>query len=268
MFFKVEAIQYSQKVRITMKQIFMRTEKKYRLNPMQYSAVADSVNRHLKVDNYGKQTINSIYFDTDSFRLIGTSVSKPVYKEKLRLRWYGAVALEQAETVYLELKKKYDGVVYKRRISGTYACIQKFLQGEEVFAHNQIASEIRYFLNLYHPKPKIFIACERIAYFDADNPNSDTRITFDFNMRYNTILNPLTNEVLPLIDSNEVLMEIKMPGAMPLWLAQAFDRAKAYPVSFSKCGTCYTNKIFNDKRRQLSSLSNNSVTAKENVYVQ
>jgi hypothetical protein len=35
------------------------------------------------------------------------------------------------------------------------------------------------------------------------------------------------------------LMEIKIPGAMPVWLALILDELEIYPISFSKYGTGY-----------------------------
>ena len=49
-------------------------------------------------------TQENYYFDTDDFRLIRTSLDKPAYKEKLRLRSYRYAAKD--DLIFAELKKK------------------------------------------------------------------------------------------------------------------------------------------------------------------
>ncbi|WP_417753728.1 VTC domain-containing protein [Slackia sp.] len=45
--------------------------------------------------------------------------------------------------------------------------------------------------------------------------------------------------VFPLIGPEEVIMEIKVRGSYPKWLADVLAQCHAYPCSFSKYGEAY-----------------------------
>ena len=95
--------------------VFKRYELKYMLTPDQKARVLEAMHPYMELDQYGRTTIRNLYFDTDTYRLIRRSIERPVYKEKLRIRSYGQAT--PAGTVFVELKKKYESVVYKRRLS-------------------------------------------------------------------------------------------------------------------------------------------------------
>ena len=95
--------------------VFKRYELKYLLTERQKKCVMEAMEPCMTPDAYGRTTIRNIYFDTADYRLARRSIEKPVYKEKLRIRSYEKAS--GASPVFVELKKKYKGVVYKRRIS-------------------------------------------------------------------------------------------------------------------------------------------------------
>ena len=68
---------------------FERYEKKYFLSPEQQRQLLQAIGSHVKMDFYGRYTISNLYYDTPDWRLIRTSLEKPIYKEKLRVRSYG-----------------------------------------------------------------------------------------------------------------------------------------------------------------------------------
>lgn len=193
-------------------------------------------------DNYGLHTICSIYFDTDDNRLIRNSIEKPLYKEKLRLRSYGVPTNDDFE-VFLELKKKYKGIVYKRRQALTLSAAKGYIQNDLLPADSQIFREIDYFRSYYSAYPKIFIAYDRIAM--AGNSDTNLRMTFDFRIRCrrNDLDLQAGDHGTELLSSGSVLMEIKIPGAMPIWLCSALSQLKLYPVSFSKYGQFYIKEL-------------------------
>ena len=160
--------------------VFKRYEKKYMLTKEQYEKFRETADNYMKVDEYGLSTICNIYYDTDAYDLIRNSIEKPVYKEKIRLRSYGVPT--DKSTVFLELKKKYKGIVYKRReamtLTEAYQCVENLDMGER---KDQISQEIDYFLKMYRPVPKVFLAYDRIAMFGIED--HAFRITFDFNIR-------------------------------------------------------------------------------------
>ena len=231
----------------TVKQCFERYEKKYFLTPAQYRLFKEKLMRCVRADEYPTYTLCNIYYDTDDFRLIRNSLEKPVYKEKLRVRSYGVP--DKDSRVFVELKKKFDGVVYKRRITTTPFAAQSLLHGlKSADCNSQIANEIAYFQQLYRAKPAVFIAYDREAYQGIDD--SELRITFDTNMRYR--LDSLSLESgdygRPILDTDEILMEIKIPGVCPLWLSRLLAEFKIFPVSFSKYGECYKKHILTENK--------------------
>lgn len=219
--------------------VFKRYEKKYLLNPQQVKLVTEKILEHMKLDQYGLSTICSLYFDTEQFDLIRRSIEKPVYKEKLRLRCYGKSA-SGSDTVFVELKKKFKGVVYKRRIVMSYDEATGYLiRGEKAPAESQISREIDWFLSFYKPRPAALVCYDRLAYYGIED--NEFRVTFDFNVRCrrDRLDLALGDEGERIIPEGYAIMEIKTKGAMPLWLCSLLSENKIYPASFSKYGTYY-----------------------------
>ena len=71
-------------------QTFTRHEKKYLLNESQYEELLKKMRPYVVPDKFSETDISSIYYDTDTYELIRRSIEKPEYKEKLRIRAYGA----------------------------------------------------------------------------------------------------------------------------------------------------------------------------------
>lgn len=218
-------------------EVFKRYEKKYILTKEQYKKFIEATSQRLTVDQYGKHTICNIYFDTKNYSLIRNSIEKPVYKEKLRLRSYGVPDMDS--TVFLEIKKKYDGIVYKRRVEMTLAEAYQYMSGGRIEREGQILNEIDWFKKFYAPVPKVFLAYDRVAMYDIYD--RDLRVTFDTNIRWRNKSVELENGAWgdTLLGGDRYIMEIKIGDAMPVWLADVLDSLKIYPASYSKYGTCY-----------------------------
>ena len=215
-----------------------RYEIKYILTKEQIPFLMSALKGHMEVDQYGKTSIASIYLDTPDDRLVRTSLEKPEYKEKIRVRSYGLATPNQ--NVFLELKRKSEGIVYKRRIQIPENHISDFLSGaEDEIRNDQISKEILYFKNFYHNlAPKILIIYDRVAYFSRD---SDLRLTIDENPRYR--LNDLNLHTSldgeALLPDGGAILEIKAQDAIPLWLVAILSEGKIYQGSFSKVGEAY-----------------------------
>lgn len=218
--------------------IFRRVEKKYRLSPGQREHLLGLIGPHLVPDAHGQNTICSLYLDTPDHLIIRNSIDAKVYKEKLRLRSYGTP--DREDSVFLEIKKKYKGVVYKRRETMTLREAMAYIHQGIMPCDSQIMREIDYAMRFYrHPQPAMMIAYEREAYFDRENPN--LRITFDANVRARAT--DLGLECGPrgtlLLPEDTLLMEVKTDGAMPVWLAHALSECAILPAHFSKYATAY-----------------------------
>lgn len=220
---------------------FERHEKKYLLDAGQAAALRRKLAPYMNEDQYGLHTICSVYFDTKRFDIARRSELKPIYKEKLRLRSYGVP--DQADMVYLELKKKLDGVTYKRRMALPLSEANAYLwYGVAPEEGGQVFGEIDWFVRKNRPVPKAVICYDRIALYGKEDKT--LRVTFDANIRWR-------DHDLDLADGDEgmllapggYMMEIKTNAAIPLWLADILSRAGAYPTSFSKYGNVYGNMV-------------------------
>lgn len=226
--------------------VFKRIEKKYLLTKNQYEKFLELSTKYIIKDDFGLHTVCNIYYDTADFLLIRRSIEKPVYKEKLRVRSYDTP--DKNTKVYIELKKKYEGVVYKRRITLKEKDAQKYLKNRKIDRDDQISREINYVLNYYNLIPKIYLAYDRIAYYNKEDSN--LRITFDSNIRSRTdnLDLKLGSAGELLFKEEKYLMEIKVVGSMPLWLVQILNKLKIYPTSFSKYGNIYKQML---KRKEV-----------------
>ena len=219
--------------------IFQRHEIKYLLDSRQRAVVEETFRGRMLPDPHGESTICNIYYDTPDYRLVRESLERPIYKEKLRLRSYGPVFPEQQ--VFLELKKKYKGVVYKRRIELAEDRAEAYMDGLAPLPYNcQIGREIDYFRLFYRElSPAVYLCYDRSPWFSAEDPN--LRATFDKNIRWRQedmdLSAPIGGEALLL--PHQSLFEVKTAGAIPLWLVEALDRSGARKASFSKYGEAY-----------------------------
>ena len=251
---------------------FERKEVKYRLNAGQRRFIEAQLAGHMELDAYGRSRVTSIYFDTPTHDLICRSIEKPLYKEKLRLRFYGE--LREDACVFLELKKKFRGIVYKRRVACSYAAARAFMGGmpysqacrayplpdeqaarASLSPHSlQIVGEIDAFIERHRPlEPSMVVSCDRSAYAPvagqvvsggsnaggAPTGQASLRITFDADIVYQDLNGPASRAVRPLLAPGEAIMELKSAGAYPLWLVRALDECAAYPTSFSKVGEAF-----------------------------
>lgn len=242
--------------------VFAREEKKYVLSAEQYRAIRKTIESHLVPDEFGFSQVRSLYFDTPEFSLIEHSLDKPRYKEKLRVRVYG----EPSDTTqaFVEIKKKYEGIVYKRRVSMTLAGAQAYLAGmayeeaccrfplldeladEQSLSQRsiQIAREIDFFREHYaRLAASMLVVCERSAFGDPDG--GELRITFDECIGAHPFAENLSevDRCVPLTADGEVIMEVKNAGPLPFWLVDCLSDMHAYPQTFSKYGTAYLTLI-------------------------
>lgn len=219
-------------------ELYRHNEKIYKITIDRYNRLMSQMITRINAGQYGKHMISNIYFDTPRFDLIRTSLDNTVYQEKLYLRSYGAA--KETDLVYIELQKKLDGIVYKQRIPMMLSDARKYLYyGIAPADNSQVLSEVDDMIKRYELKPRVYLAHERIAFYGKDDP--DLQITFDMNIRArenNIDLNYGTYGI-PLLEKGTLLMEIKVPTAIPAWLSRMLTELEIYPVSYSKYGTYY-----------------------------
>ncbi len=230
---------YERGVTVIMQTNFKRYELKYVLTKEQYALLLQEMPSDIKLDEYGRHKISNIYFDTEDFRIIRHSLEKPKYKEKLRVRCYGQPSDDN--TAFIELKKKFNGVVYKRRIYDKQKNVLAYLcENSNTIESSQILSEIDYFKSCYNSiKPKVYLSYEREAFFSTIDENF--RLTFDFNIktRDNDVSLCESSEDKTVLSSEYILLEVKTVLGLPNWFLTFLNKNQIYKTSFSKYGTAY-----------------------------
>lgn len=223
--------------------IFRRIEKKYIINKEQYEEIKKLILIYMKEDSYGKSTICNIYFDSDDYALIRNSITRPYYKDKVRLRSYNVPRIDSK--VYLEIKKKYAHVVGKRRIEMSLAEAYDYMEDKNLVDNSkkQIKEEIDYYFDFYHLQPKMYISYEREAYYEIGN--NDFRATFDTNiLARDTDLDLAKGSYgTDILGKNLYILEIKTLGVIPMWFAEILSKFKLQPGHYSKYGVAYENLV-------------------------
>lgn len=235
-------------------EVFNRYENKYLFDHEAYLKLYNELLEYMEPDDYNKQhefySITNLYYDTPSNTLIRNSLSKPKYKEKLRLRAYGVPNGDSR--VYLEIKKKVFGLVNKRRtplkLHEAYDFVRTGIAPEyKDYMNKQVVEEIKYFLSCYDLKPMVYLSYDRKALFCKNN--RDLRITFDTNIRsrrYDLKMEHGTHGEL-LMEPGQWLMEVKAEKTIPVWLSKMLSEHQMYRTSFSKYGNEYKKMLRNSK---------------------
>ena len=249
--------------------VFKRHELKFIVTKEQKARILKAIKQYMMPDRFGKSTIRNIYFDTDDYILARHSIVKPDFKEKLRIRSYDRA--DHESTVFVELKRKFDHVVYKRRVAMPEAEAMKWMEGanagnpgaareSDQGTCTQMQREIEYFLSYYSDlRPMVFLSYNREAYRMKDTAecsasDSDFRVTFDENILCRDYDISLASEIYGdmVLDEDKVLMELKCSGGIPLWMTKVLSEEHIYKTSFSKYGTAYKQYILPELAKELS----------------
>ena len=231
--------------------VMQRYELKYLMDKEQTAFLKKQLEGHMQIDEYGLTSIASLYYDTPEARLVRASLEKPVFKEKIRLRSYGPAT--EDSPVFLELKRKAQSTVYKRRIQSTIPQVEAFFSGQELTeGDGQIRKELTYFRDFYGSlQPACLLIYDREAYFD---PRGDLRLTIDNRPRYRMQDLDLTHQLegRPLLEEGWSILEVKVQEALPLWLSAILSAGGIYKTSFSKYGEAF-------RQREVEKENNNVV---------
>ena len=237
------------------KKTFKRYEYKYILDSKKLQAILDGIAPYVEADKYciggKKYSLYNIYYDTQDYSVIRHSVSKPAFKEKLRLRSYYENPSDD-DKVFVELKKKADGCVNKRRAVLSYKDALELIntgKGKKtgVFVNDQVVKEIEYYIKTHPVCHKTYLAYDRLAFFLKEDKN--IRITFDSNLRAGPAELGEAG-AKPVVDGDTFIMEIKISDHIPLWLARLMTENNVFRHGFSKYGTYYTNTILPERIKE------------------
>ena len=216
--------------------IFKRIEQKYILSKKEYEDIQELIKEYFFKDKYYESKISNIYYDNDNNDMLINSLEKPIFKKKIRARSYG-----ESDTIYFEIKEKYKGIVYKRRVKLSNSEYNNYLNDRSIKDgdNKQIMKEIDYYINYYKIHPYVYVAYDRLSYYcKFDN---EFRITFDSNLRYrfdNLECNN-DNDTINYFDNDKYIMEVKCLETLPYWFVKYLSKNKIIPRSFSKVGSIY-----------------------------
>ena len=221
---------------------FRRYEKKYLITAKQKDALMQAISSRMHPDEYGETVICNLYYDTPDYLLIRRSLDKPLYKEKLRLRCYGVPKSDS--TAFIEIKKKFKRVVYKRRLDTTYEKAVHYMATGETEKTGQIKNELDWFKKSYYPlAPSTAVFYTRVAYFDNEEPELRITVDKDILWRKNDLDLTLGAYGEALLQDGYYLLEIKIPGAMPVWLAHLLSELEIFSTPYSKYGKAFLSFI-------------------------
>ena len=226
---------------------FQLYEFKYLMDYSHLKALLTAKDPHMVPDEYSHSSIQNLYLDTPNYRLIRRSLEKPIYKEKLRVRSYGQAG--EHDPVFMELKKKYLSVVYKRRISIPQDQAMACIDGRRPWQNSQIGRELAYTMDFYQAlRPAVFLSYERDSFRGVED--EELRITFDSEIRYRQEELTLDSDTwgIPILPPGQVLMELKVAGGLPLWMAHVLSEQGIFKTSFSKYGAAYQDIMLNRQR--------------------
>lgn len=230
--------------------VFNRHEIKYMLSDDICRRIIRLLGNDMVIDEHNNNGsfyhICNIYYDTPQHDIIRKSIDKPVYKEKLRLRSYGMADPE--DKVYLEMKKKFNGLVNKRRTGIRLEDAYRYITDKEKpalksYMNLQVLGEIDYFVRRYQLCPMVFLSYDRYAFYGKED--NSFRVTIDTNIRSRRSDVRLDSKEYGelLLPPGMWIMEAKAETAVPLWFARLLSEECLYPTSFSKYGTEYKKNI-------------------------
>ncbi len=221
--------------------VFKRYEIKYALTDAQRDRLEAEMAAHMVPDEHGASTVRNIYYDTPDRLLARRSAEHPYYKEKLRIRSYAEAG--ERTPVFLELKKKCDGIVYKRRCTLPLAEADALLRGLRA-PQTQIERELAFSASRYEGlAPAMFVVYDREAFYASDD--HEFRMTFDraVRCRWRDLSLAGGTGGLVLQPETESLLEVKCAAGMPLWLVSFLSEEGIFKARFSKYGTAVQRQM-------------------------
>lgn len=241
------------------KEVFNRNELKYIVKSNVQKDLVAALKPYMCMDEFGDEegfySISNIYYDTHDYYFYQQNINRDVFRQKLRLRAYGKASLE--DTVFLEIKKKYKGVVYKRRtlmkLKDAYRFLEPSVKLEDLKnfdnSNPQILREIYFLKTFYKLEPKMVLSYDRQAFQGINDP--EVRVTFDRSLRSRNYDLRIEHGSYGanFVDNGMMLMEVKVGASVPLWLVRILNEFSCRRQRFSKYSACVEAEIFNRQNK-------------------
>lgn len=243
---------------MSMKTVFSRYEMKFIITKKQYENLLAGFGDKMEMDEYnigGKlYTIMNLYYDTPNNDLVSTGLKhEDKYRYKIRLRSYDP----QYPTAFLEIKKKVEGLVNKRRTLLYIDDVNPFLMDhvdvpESKIVKRQVIKELDIIAHNIKLEPKVVLCYDREAFFGTRAEDGDLRVTFDFNIRArrDDLDLRLGSHGERILGEDYILMEVKVDRAVPLWLARLMSENNVRKQRFSKYGTEFSQYVLKNKQEE------------------
>lgn len=236
------------KTRVVQKQ-FKRKESKYILDKETFALFKKDLAEYMVADQFAKSTITNIYFDNEDFDMIQDAIAKKNGREKVRMRIYD-VQPSATSQAFLEIKKKEEGIGYKFRLTSNPKAAVNYVErglADATITDFQVTSELKNLRQRYGKiSPKMYIYYDRSSF--KGKADKKVRLTIDQNLIYRDfdLLSNQGKYGYPLLDTNLMIMEIKVAGEKPEWLNQLLEKYQIEKKSFSKYGNAY--RLSQDRR--------------------
>ena len=174
--------------------------------------------------------------------MIQDSIARKGGREKLRMRTYAEQPTDDCQ-VFLEIKKKSEEVGFKYRLVSNPVSVVNFIENglaDATISDDRVKAEVEALQERYLDlKPKMVIGYDRYSMKGLEDKK--VRVTVDSNIRYRDYDVELTSGRYgwPLLEDGKVIMEIKVPGQYPQWMADILNKFGLIDQSFSKYGKAY-----------------------------
>jgi hypothetical protein len=228
-----------------------RFEMKYILTESQALAVSENIRPYVDPDVHAESDhfyrINSLYLDNDNLDLYWASELGHKNRFKLRIRSYSD---RPEDPVFLEIKRRVDRVVLKRRVGVHRDCISALLRGERLSEDCLLSPSAKSDRDMHafqdlmltcNATPRSMVYYVREAYMSAFGES--VRITFDRDVAgrnariYSPNLWTVDGGYHPLC-TNVVILEIKFSDVYPRWVEDIVYRLHLMRDSFAKYVAC------------------------------
>lgn len=235
------------------KEVFNRYELKYIVNKALYKELLQALQGHVFMDKHGDQDgyymVMNLYYDTADHLFFNETVNRQQFRQKLRLRGYNHI--NRDSNVFLEIKKKYRGVVYKRRtllkLPEAYAFLADTLSKKDYSLYDasntQILGEVDFLKQFYQLEPKVIVSYDRQAFQGIHE--EDLRVTFDRNLlkRETDLRIESRSDGELFMDPSLYVLEVKVNDRIPLWLSHILNDFQCWRQGYSKYTSSYNSDL-------------------------
>lgn len=180
--------------------------------------------------------IRSLYFDNIDDDAYSEKVDGVEFRKKYRLRMYNF----DSKSIKMECKYKDERMTRKEDCKVGKTTAQKIIDGKyyDVTTKNEFLQRFLLDAKLNYLKPAVIVDYARLAYV---YPYSDTRITFDFQLKSLAKVESFFSQEEARVDCfepNQVVLEVKYNQQLPDHIQSILNQYNLTLTAISKFATC------------------------------